>query len=100
MLRVLIRDAAVSRRGYGETDDYYKGDQMSSGKRNTRVVTISSGPMASDAEMGKQMNDDDSDKGILVDNRQEALKMGRIVQTSDFYLKYDRKKEGDTGSQR
>ncbi len=72
---------------------------MSSGKRNTRVVTISSGPMASDVEMAKQINDDDSDKGIL-DNHRGAVKMARIVQTSDFELKYDTKREVDNGSQR
>ncbi len=73
---------------------------MSSGKRNTRVVTISSGPMASDIEMAKQINDDDSDKGILDDNHREAVKMGRIVQTSDFELKYDTKRDVDNGTRR
>jgi hypothetical protein len=100
MLRVMIRDVAGSRRGYGggNSGDYYNNQSgLSSGKRNTRVVTISSGPMASDAEMAKQINDDDSDKGILDDGplhglghgHHEALKMGRIVQTRDFELKYD-----------
>jgi hypothetical protein len=98
MLRVMIRDAAGSRRAYGgnSSGDYYNNQSgLSSGKRNTRVVTISSGPMASDAEMAKQINDDDSDKGILDElpihghGNHEALKMGRIVQTNDFQLKYD-----------
>ena len=101
MLRVLIRDASVTRRGYGTSGGYYKGDQaMSSGKRNTRVVTISSGPMASDVEMAKQINDDDSDKGILDNNHRDAVKMGRIVQTSDFELKYDTRRDVDNGGQR
>jgi hypothetical protein len=108
MLRVMIRDVAGSRRGYGASTDYYKdGGQMSSGKRNTRVVTISSGrgPMSSDVEMAKHhtvINDDDSDRGILDDKfegRGEALKMGRIVQTQDFELKYDTR-EGGNGNGR
>ncbi|KAG7293706.1 hypothetical protein NEMBOFW57_003763 [Staphylotrichum longicolle] len=90
MLRVMIRDVAGSRRAYGSSDGEYYKDQ--SGKRNTRVVTISSGPMASDVEMAKQINDDDSDKGILDDNHHDAVKMGRIVQTNDFQLKYDTRK--------
>jgi hypothetical protein len=96
MLRVMIRDVAGSRRAYGSSGEYYK-DQ--SGKRNTRVVTISSGPMASDVEMAKQINDDDSDKGILDDNHQDAVKMGRIVQTNDFQLKYDTR-EAEKGTRR
>ncbi|KAK4150474.1 hypothetical protein C8A00DRAFT_46134 [Chaetomidium leptoderma] len=86
MLRVMIRDAAGSRRAYGSSD-YYKDQDLSSGKRNTRVVTISRGPMASDVEIVKQISDDDSDKGILDDINHDAMKMGRIVQTSDFQLK-------------
>lgn len=95
MLRVMIRDAAGSRRAYG-SGDYIK-DGLSSGKRNTRVVTISSGPMGSDIEMAKHSNDDDSDRGILVDNSGEARKMGRIVQTNDFQIKYDTKRDGEQG---
>ncbi|KAK4041870.1 hypothetical protein C8A01DRAFT_14465 [Parachaetomium inaequale] len=85
MLRVMIRDAAGSRRTYGSSD-YYKEGGLSSGKRSMRVVTISSGPMASDVEMAKQSNDDDSDKGILVDGYGESMRMGRIVQTNDFQI--------------
>ncbi|KAH6651404.1 hypothetical protein F5144DRAFT_478449 [Chaetomium tenue] len=84
MLRVMIRDATNSRRAYG-TADSYKESGLGSGKRNMRVVTISSGPMASDVEMAKQINDDDSDKGILEDS-QEAIKMGRIVKTNNFEI--------------
>jgi hypothetical protein len=94
MLRVMIRDAAGSRRTYGSSD-YYKEGGLNSGKRNTRVVTISSGPMASDVEMAKQINDDDSDKGILVDGHGESMRMGRIVQTNDFQIKYDTRRDTD-----
>lgn len=93
MLRVMIRDATNSRRAYGTTDSY-KESGLGSGKRNMRVVTISSGPMASDVEMAKQINDDDSDKGILEDS-QEAMKMGRIVKTNDFEIKYDTRRDYD-----
>ena len=61
-----------------------------------RVVTISSGPMASDVEMANQheINDAESDKGILGDS-QEAIKMGRIVKTNDFEIKYDTRRDDD-----
>ena len=93
MLRVMIRDATNSRRAYG-TADSYKENGLGSSKRNMRVVTISSSPMRSDVEMAKQINDDDSDKGILEDS-QEAMKMGRIVKTNDFEIKYDTRRDYD-----
>jgi hypothetical protein len=88
MLRVMIRDVAVSRRAYGSSD--YNKDGLSSGKRNTRVVTISSGRIDSETEIAKQVNDDDSDKGILEDGH-DTTKRGRIVQTNDFQIQYDRR---------
>ncbi len=87
MLRVMIRDVAVSRRAYGSSD--YHRDGLSSGKRNTRIVTISSGRVDSETEIAKQVNDDDSDKGILEDG--DASKRGRILQTNDFQIQYDRR---------
>src|SRR5687768_3238952 len=87
MLRVMLRDATTSKQASGSSG-YYKEPSLGTGKRNTRTVTISSGPMASDVEMAKQINDDDSDKGILDETHQDAIKMGRIVQTNDFHLKY------------
>jgi hypothetical protein len=88
MLRVMIRDATGSQQAYGSSG-YHKDQVSSSNKHNSRVVTISSGPMSSDTNMVKASNDDDSDSGILGEMNQEALKMGRILRTRDFSLKYD-----------
>jgi len=88
MLRVIIREAASSRQTYGA--EYYK-EGMTTAKRNaTRNVTISrGGPMGSDVEMAKQINDDNSsDKGILDISNQDAFKMGRIVKTHNFTIEY------------
>ncbi|KAL1837602.1 hypothetical protein VTJ49DRAFT_3620 [Mycothermus thermophilus] len=113
MLRVLIRDVRTATRrtygaGYGDSHD---GAELTTGKRNTRIITITSGGGGggtrkgpaedSDAElgfhksaMGMIEDDDHSDRGILGDEHHahsEALKMGRIVQTSKFQIKYDTK---------
>lgn len=88
MLRVIIREAAGSRQTYGA--EYYK-EGMTTGKRNvTGNVTISrGGPMGSDVEMAKQINDDSSsDKGILDNSNQDTFKMGRIVKTHNFTIEY------------
>ncbi|GAB1309823.1 Rhodopsin domain-containing protein [Madurella fahalii] len=87
MLRVMIRDKARSQQVYGSSD-YHKEQGLSASKPNTRVVTISSGPMSSDVEMVKTSNDDDSDLDMLGGNRPEGIKMGRIMQTNDFSLNY------------
>lgn len=86
MLRVMIRDKARSQQVYGSSD-YCKEQGLSTAKPNTRVVTISSGPMSSEADMVKASNDDDSDLDMLSGNRQE-VKRGRIVQTNNFSLNY------------
>ncbi|KXX80058.1 hypothetical protein MMYC01_200609 [Madurella mycetomatis] len=86
MLRVMIRDKARSQQVYGSSD-YDKEQGLSAAKPNTRVVTISSGPMSSEADMVKASNDDDSDLDILSGNRQD-VKRGRIVQTNNFSLNY------------
>lgn len=94
MLRVLVRDVAGSRatRKAYASNDYYKEQSLGTGRHNTRVVAISSGPMTSDIEMAKQTSDDSSDRGILDETHQEA-KRGHILQTNDFIIKYDRERE-------
>lgn len=106
MLRVLVRDAAGSRKADGSDDSSKDQVVLTVGRRNTRAVAISSGAMASDTEMAKWVHDGDSARGILDDNHDrhehdsEAIKMGRIVQTSDVHLQYDSdaRKEDEAGS--
>ncbi|KAK4249010.1 hypothetical protein C7999DRAFT_39861 [Corynascus novoguineensis] len=88
MLRVMIRDAANSRRAHGFTG-YFSDNNGLGSLKQTRIVTITSGPMASDAEVEKQINDNDSDKGMLDDSHGEILKMGAMVHKHDFQVQYN-----------
>ncbi|KAL2270727.1 hypothetical protein VTJ83DRAFT_98 [Remersonia thermophila] len=110
MLRVLVRDVrSATRRTYAAGyDPSHNATELTAGKRNTRIITITSGGGTkkggssedSDAELGYHKSaigmiedDDHSDQGILRDDNGhcDALKIGRIVQTSKFQIKYDTK---------
>ncbi|KAK3693299.1 hypothetical protein B0T22DRAFT_369447 [Podospora appendiculata] len=105
ILRVLIRDAASSRRYYksGQGSDPTRDNSKFTGaKQSHAVVTISGGPLDSQVDMQKQMADDSSDRSILGGDHPGALKTGpngKIVQTQDFSVRYhtrDAKKDRES----
>ncbi|KAK3335102.1 hypothetical protein B0T19DRAFT_6 [Cercophora scortea] len=105
ILRVLIRDAASSRRYYksGQSGEPTNANSKFTGAKHSHaVVTISGGPLDSQVDMQKQMTDDSSDRSILGGDHPGAPKTGpngKIVQTQDFSVKYhtrDAKKDRDS----
>lgn len=90
MLRVLVRDAKTSRQYHSG----YVKETGASGNRS-RMITISSrpAPTGSDLELHRLGDDDQSDRGILVQNG-EKVNPGKngIAQVTEFTVQYEDEK--------
>lgn len=90
MLRVLVRDAKTSRQYHSG----YVKETGASGNRS-RMITISSrpAPTSSDLELHRLGDDDQSDRGILVQNG-EKVNPGKngIAQVTEFTVQYEDEK--------